>query len=177
MEVLRRASIPRGTGQGARRPAQLRTWWRLVIPSDGNIGANGARRREHQSAPAGTPVAMPPADGRVMEWRPGGLKQHDRSFWKHCLRRWTSGGCVGGEQVVHHHAYCHQQGSAGREPGGFISGHAGAHDLRQTINSHLHFRWDAKSADALTSYVNPWGGMEAPWLGCVMDRLAPVCQS
>ena len=132
--------------------------------TDGNVGANGHEGTDIK-APPGTLVHAA-ADGRVMEWRPDGL--NSMIVLKHCLGgEWdASGECVGGQSwyTTYMHIVTNKEllvenlpVSAGTQVGVIYD---------QGINSHLHFEV-GREKRGYTNFVNPWGGDEAPWRGCM----------
>jgi murein DD-endopeptidase MepM/ murein hydrolase activator NlpD len=131
--------------------------------TDFDMGENGHEGTDIK-APAGTPVYAS-ADGRVQEWRQGGL--NSMIVLKHCLDGgWEDGG--GCNRTQWYTTYMHiiptvdllEENKAVRagEQIGVI--------YDQTINSHLHFEVGLEKR-SYRNFVNPWGRDTTPWIGCM----------
>ncbi len=132
--------------------------------TDGNIGANGHAGTDIK-APAGTPVYAS-ADGKVMEWRLPGL--NSMIVLKHCLGgTWDEADqCVGGKQWYTTYMHIVTNEDMLKENFAVTQGTQLGTIYDQSANSHLHFEVGLDKR-GYTTFENPWGRDESPWLGCM----------
>ncbi|MDO9302276.1 MAG: M23 family metallopeptidase, partial [Anaerolineales bacterium] len=129
-----------------------------------NVGANGHAGTDIK-APADTPVYAA-ADGRVMEWRPPGL--NSMIVLKHCLGgAWDeSNQCTGGKEWYTTYMHIVANEDLLTENFTVTQGSQLGTIYDQSINSHLHFEVGLGKR-GYTTFENPWGRDESPWLGCM----------
>jgi len=132
--------------------------------TDENVGANGHAGTDVK-APAGTPVYAA-ADGKVKEWRPPGL--NSMIVLKHCLGgAWDeSNQCVDGKEWYTTYMHIVASDELLTENFTVTQGMPLGTIYDQSINSHLHFEVGLGER-GYTTFENPWGSDEAPWLGCM----------
>jgi DNA polymerase III psi subunit len=132
--------------------------------TDGNIGANGHAGTDIK-APADTPVYAA-ADGGVMEWRSPGL--NSMIVLKHCLGgTWDeTNQCAGGKQWYTTYMHIVTNEDLLTENFAVTQGTQLGTIYDQSINSHLHFEVGLDKR-GYTTFENPWGRDESPWLGCM----------
>lgn len=132
--------------------------------TDENVGANGHAGTDVK-APAGTPVYAA-ADGKVKEWRPPGL--NSMIVLKHCLGgAWDeSNQCVDGREWYTTYMHIVASDELLTENFTVTQGMPLGTIYDQSINSHLHFEVGLGER-GYTTFENPWGNDEAPWLGCM----------
>ncbi|MBI9049150.1 MAG: M23 family metallopeptidase [Anaerolineaceae bacterium] len=131
---------------------------------DGPAGSNGHAGTDIKAS-AGTPVYAA-AYGKIMVWRLTG--NNNMVVLKHCLGgSWTENGeCVDGRQWYTTYMHINPDESLLVENKSIPQGTELGTIYDQSINSHLHFEV-GEGTRGYTSYVNPWGADEAPWLGCM----------
>jgi murein DD-endopeptidase MepM/ murein hydrolase activator NlpD len=116
-------------------------------------------------AVAGTPIYAA-AYGKIMDWRASGLTA--MIVIKHCLAgAWDeTGQCVGGRQWYTTYMHLIPDESLFELNKNIPQGTLLGTVYDQGDNSHLHFEV-GEGLRSYSTYVNPWGADEAPWLGCM----------
>ena len=161
-EYWRDSSIPEEQDKAQADPHQFEMV--ECYSTDGNVGANGHAGTDVK-APADTPVYAA-ADGKVMEWRPPGL--NSMIVLKHCLGgTWDeSDQCVDGKEWYTTYMHIVANEDLLTENLAVTQGAQLGTIYDQSINSHLHFEVGLGKR-GYTTFENPWGRDEAPWLGCM----------